>query len=295
MKLLSILILVPVVAWGESRTSTSYTLIQETSHSDHGARSSSANYTLDIGGEGGGVSASSDYTHRDGFAGQLLDPKALLLVATPDPVAEETPTQIMASVVYDDDTVEAGVTPTYTLGSDSLLSVSPAGLVQTGPVFEDTVASVDADYLGILGTVSFTLQNTTSDNFKSYGGDNLPDDWQLEHFGPPPNGDAAPDENPDGDRGDNRFEYLTGYDPNDGNSSFSFDIVSKSAGTAIFQASKMITGTRYILMRSNDLGVSDPWAEIDSFTVGDEILEAPLEDASAPVGSAFYYIEVEEE
>ncbi|MEM9081413.1 MAG: hypothetical protein AAGC74_12055 [Verrucomicrobiota bacterium] len=295
MKIAPLLLLLPTLACAESRTSTNYTLIQETTTNSYGQRSISTNYTLDDSGHGGSVAASTNYTHRDGFAGQLLDPESLAMTATPDPVDEESPTQISTTLVYDDGTTQPNVTPNYTPASGPVSSVSVTGLAQTEAVYQNTTASIEANLSGLTGTITFTVANTNPDNYQEYSSDGLPDDWQITHFGLPPNSNAGPTQNPDGDPQDNLFEYLTGYDPNDPNDFFTFEITGRSGTTANFTASKLIPDTLYTLNRSPDLGQNNPWLPIQTISVTSETNNAPFADNTAPNtpnAKAFYQIEV---
>lgn len=96
-----------------------------------------------------------------------------------------------------------------------LTGVTAGGLVTAGVVYADTSATVAGEYAGVSGQWDLTVLDAVEDNYNDYGGDGVDDGWQVTHFGEPPNVDAGPDENPDGDPWDNLFESLTGTDPND--------------------------------------------------------------------------------
>ncbi|MEN9021767.1 MAG: hypothetical protein ABF370_14810, partial [Verrucomicrobiales bacterium] len=54
----------------------------------------------------------------------------------------------------------------------------------------------------------------TDDDFGSYAGDGLPDDWQVQYFGED-NADAGPNVDADGDGDSNLYEYHARLLPND--------------------------------------------------------------------------------
>lgn len=277
-------------AAAQSRSSANYTLVQESS--SPGLRSTSGDYTLDDS-SGSGVASSANYLHKDGFAGQLTDPASLNLTVTPNPAPESSSVQLGADLVLDDDTLVTGVTASWSPIFGPVGSIQAGGLAQTGTVYQDTGALVAALYLGVGSTLPIVVTDTDPDNFQSYAADGLADAWQVGNFGLPPNSDAAPGANPDMDPYDNEFEFLTGYDPNDGGDFFRFVMTGKAGGTASFTASKLIPGTRYTLERTEDLGLKfDP---IGSATVTSESADVIFLDKEAPVRRAFYQMAVEAE
>lgn len=297
MKIAFLLLLIPTLACAESRTSSNYTLIQETTTDSYGQRSSSPNYTLDDSGNGGNVSSSTNYTHRDGFAGQLLDPASISVTPFVSTVPEESSTQLTTDLTYDDGTIEADITPTYTSQSELSATVSSSGLVQTQPIVGNTSVIIQAEHLGLTSSANFIITNDDPDNFLAYGSDGLPDNWQVSNFGLPPNADAAPTENPDGDNWDNFSEYLTGFDPNDPTSALCFEI-TEVASEVTFELTKMIPGTRYLIFTSNDLAQNNPWATAIETTVPEEVPNVQQEKAEieipTPTGEKqFFRLEVE--
>ncbi|MGJ8726740.1 MAG: hypothetical protein ACSHYB_19505 [Roseibacillus sp.] len=269
MKTLPILFLVPALLQAESRTSTNYTLVQETTTEGYGQRSSSTNYTLDDSGHGGAVASSTSYTHRDGFAGQLLDP-ALLTITGASSVSEHITRDLDADLVYDDGTTELDAPVIWSINSGPLASVSASGLVTPQTVYQNTAAWVRADYQGLSDLHRIVVVDFLKDNFESYGSDGIPDSWQISNFGLPPNNDASPAENPDGDPWDNLSEYLTGYDPTDPLSFLCFEITEIDSQVT-FELSKMVPGTKYTLFESSDLGQTELWAATSETTVSVEL------------------------
>ena len=59
--------------------------------------------------------------------------------------------------------------------------------------------------------------------------------------------------NPDNDPHDNRFEFLTGYDPTNSGDFFTLEVLDLTGTTTSLQLSKIIPGTRYRIERSLDI------------------------------------------
>jgi hypothetical protein len=93
--------------------------------------------------------------------------------------------------------------------------------VTAGTVYEKTGALVTASYGGFVAQVPLTIGNTDLDDFGTYAGDGLDDEWQVAFFGED-NPDAAPDRDPDGDGQSNEFEFTAGLRPDDRLSRFFF-------------------------------------------------------------------------
>ena len=71
------------------------------------------------------------------------------------------------------------------------------------------------------------LLDNIPDNFGSYAGDGLGDDWQVQYFGQN-NPNAGPLRDPNGDGQTNAFEDTAGLVPNDPNSRFTFTIAPRA-------------------------------------------------------------------
>jgi len=279
-------------ALGESRSSANFELIQEQSVAGSGGLCSSSNFELEFTSTSGGEAGSANFTLRSGFAGQLANPLALELSITPDPPSESSAVQLGADLRYDDGTLETGVAASWSPLFGPVRSIQPDGSAVTIAVYQDTNSSAVAQFGGLGGVLATTVIDTDDDNFESYGADGLPDGWQVDHFGLPPNADAGPGENPDADPHDNEFEFLTGYDPNDGSDFFRFRITSAEPGSASFEFSKFIPGTRYRLFRGEHPAGPFKLPLLDT-TVAKELQDVPFEDAAAPDGRAFYQVDVE--
>ena len=89
---------------------------------------------------------------------------------------------------------------------------------------------------------------------------------------------ADPNGNPDGDSDLNIVEWLTGFDPNDPGSFFTWFVDDKSGNTVNVIANKVIPGTIYRLQSTLDLE-NGPWADVVTDTpvaeTVDQLLPAP--------------------
>lgn len=200
------------------RTSTDYTVPADTADAG-GQRATSSAYTND-GSLGGitGIStvASPAQTAKAGYVGQLYDPSTLTVTAASSNVNETGTVQLSGVATMDDGTllnVDAA-SVAWSVLSGPLTGIDAAGLATAGVVYQDTLATAQGSYLGVSDTVNVTVLDTIPDNFGGYAGDKLPDLWQVDNFGNPPNPDAAPGANPEGDPYNNLFEFGSGTDPN---------------------------------------------------------------------------------
>lgn len=247
---------------------------------------------------GGGVSdLVATVQDKGGYTGQLYDP-ASLSVTPAIPEVDETATRQFSATSTMDDSTDLVLSPsdlTWSVLLGPLTGVDAAGLATADVVYEDTLSTVQGDYLTLSNTADLTVLDTISDNFGAYAADSIGDDWQFTYFGNPPNADAAPSANPDGDPHDNLFEFLTGYNPIVSTEFFTFKIASVTGTNATLELSKVIPGTRYRIERSSDLGQTEPWSEIMNFTTASEVLEHPITDPAADPISEFYRISVEVE
>jgi hypothetical protein len=205
-------------------TSANYTLAPD-AVDNGGLRSASANYTLDGSAMPGGAGTSANYTARTGFAGQLPDPAAIAIqiAASPPTVPEDGTRQLSASIVFDDLTTTplAPGSVTWSVPGGPLSGISPTGLATAAAVYQDTAAVARGTHLTFTNTLNLTVLNMLPDNFRTYAGDGLPDDWQVLYFGPN-NPLAGPLLDPDSDGWDNLFEYNACLVPTDAASSFQF-------------------------------------------------------------------------
>jgi hypothetical protein len=176
-----------------------------------------------------------------------------------------------------------------------LTGIDASGLATANLVYQDTPATAQGSYQGVSGQLALTILNVDPDNFGGYAGDELPDDWQVGYFGPPPNADADPNANSDNDPYNNEVEFLTGYDPTDSGDFFTLEVIEFTGASSTLELSKIIPGTRYRIERANDLKAPDPWTEFTSFTTLSEVFGHQLTDPSAASPRWFYRVGVEPE
>lgn len=186
-----------------------------------GQRVGSPAYTLDGSLGGLGTSLNAGINNHASYPGQLIDVVELTVTAL-DSNLNEGASLLLTVVARFDDGTYANVTATGARwGATPPLSASSLapGWITAGSVYQDTLATVEAVYLGTRGQFGIRVLNTQADNFGSYAGDSLDDAWQVQHFGLA-NPNAAPDLDPDGDGQNNRYEFTVGTTPSDATSRF---------------------------------------------------------------------------
>jgi hypothetical protein len=284
----AVLLMPPMVRAGSS---ANYTLAPDTVDGG-GLRGTSANYTLNGSATPGGAGASASYTARTGFAGQLLEAvaTAIEITAAPLTVSEGSTRQLGATLFYDDSTTAplAAGSVTWSVQSGPLTGISNTGLATAAAVYQDTGAVVRGTYQTFTDTLNLTVVNTLPDNFDTYAGDDLPDDWQVLYFGigSPL---AAPLLDPDGDGQDNRFEYNACLDPTDRLSFFSMNITEVPGGGHAVRFSPRIAECTYTLLGSSNLTL---WAPVTG-TITDAGTLRTILDPAGTGSRRFYSISVQ--
>lgn len=212
------------------RTSANYRLDPETTDGG-GGHSSSANYTLDGSlAAGGGLSNSPSappVLSKSGYVGQLYEVTGITLTADPGPnISEGGTVPLSARTMLDDATllVPDPGSVSWSVEAGPLTGIDSTGLATAGLVPQDSPASAKAVWGGLTGLLALTVLDTDPDNFGSYAGDGLGDDWQQHFFGSD-NPLAGPDVDADGDGDDNRFEFVAGVNPTDPLSRFRLQIL----------------------------------------------------------------------
>lgn len=180
------------------------------------ARSQSALYanhgtTEPVGGTA--QAPSPNVVSRHGFMGQLYEVTALQLAASSATMNEAASQQLGAVQLLDDLTLIAVPPASITWSiSGGPLSIQADGVAAASAVFQNTAAVVQGIYAGQTGTMGLTVLDTIPDNFGTYAGDGIGDDWQVQYFGQN-NPGAAPALDPDGDGLRNLLEFATGLNP----------------------------------------------------------------------------------
>jgi hypothetical protein len=269
----ALLMVAPAVLAG---TSANYSLAPDAVDGG-GLRGTSANYTLNGSAMVGGAGASAAYTARTGFAGQLAE------------LNEGASRQLNAILLYDDGSSSAlsAGSVTWSVQSGPLTGITTSGLATTAAVYQDTAAVARGTYQAFTATLSLTVLNILPDNFNTYAGDGLPDDWQVQYFGVD-HPMAGPQLDPDGDGWDNLFEYNACLVPNDPLSTFSFSISAAPGGGYRVTFSPRQSGCTYSLRGSSDLTF---WAPVTG-TVTDAGSVRTILDPAGTGPQRFYFVQV---
>lgn len=285
------------IAHAGPRTSTDY-LVPAESVDGGGQRATSAAYTND-GSLGGivGIStvASPAQIAKHGYLGQLTEVTALQLAATPTTVDETATRQLSAAQLLDDDSLNllAATEVTWSVASGPLSGIDANGLATADVVYENTAATAQGDYAGASGTLALTVLDTIPDNFGSYAGDGLADDWQFQNFGLD-NPLAAPLLDPDGDGQNNAFEEIAGLIPTDPLSRFSLTIapVPGQPGQKDIIFDPIVPGRSYAVMTSPDL-TPGSWAPLPGGSITNNGDQRTVTDPAASETKKFYTVEIE--
>lgn len=289
------------LSFGQSKSSSaSYEILHSAPGGIAGKVSNGSNIAAQVtvgGTNDGTVSAETPggVQLKPGFIGQLYDVVSITLGASPSTIDEGGTRQLGAVANLDDNTTLnlPGGDVQWSILLGPLTEIDASGLTTADLVYEDTAATAQGGYQGLSAQIELTVLNTDPDNLGTYAGDGLDDGWQVNFFGHPPNPEAAPNANPDNDLHPNLFEFLTGYNPTDPHSYFTFDVLDVADTMSILQLSKIVPGTRYSIERSLDLGHTDPWTEFATFTTLSEIFDHQVTDPNAAGPHWFYRVAVE--
>lgn len=291
------LILVAAAAHADPRGSTNYSVPADTNDSG-GQRATSASYTHD--GSLGGITGISTVvspteTAKHGYIGQLTDVVGLQLAATPATIDESATRQLSAQQLLDDDTLNAlaATAVAWSVASGPLTGIDSNGLATAGTVYQTTSATAQGVHDGFTGTLALSVLNTIPDNFGSYAGDGLDDDWQFLYFGLD-NPQAAPLVDPDGDGQNNQFEFTAGLVPTNPLSRFLLNIepVAGEPQQKNLVFEPVVAGRIYTVVRSIDLSPAS-WSPLPgsppTSNSGDQ---RTVTDTAATETEKFYRVEI---
>lgn len=183
-------------------------------------------------GQSGGQSLSPDcrIIEQGGYTGLLIDVAGVSLKPRNPVVPSGGSVQLSAGILLDDETqltLDASEI-SWNVLSGPLTGVDAAGLVTANTVVTDGIAVVEGTYSGASDDVELFVYDNDPDDFGSYAGDGIDDDWQFWFFGSN-NPDASPLSDPDDDGQDNRTEFLTLLNPTNKKSYFSMSVGPSSA------------------------------------------------------------------
>ena len=291
-----LLLLTTTLATAEVRTSANYSITAETSDAG-GQRTTSANYTHV--GSAGLVAGTSTVavpaaTAKAGYIAQLYDVAGLIVNSAQSSVDEGASLQLGAWQLLDDATFLAVNATSVTWGAAiaPVASISASGLATAEIVYQNTPASVQGSFGGFSGSLNLTVLNVATDDFGSYAGDGVGDDWQVQYFGLPPNAAAGPLLDPDGDGQNNLYEWVASLDPTDPASVFKLRI-EMALGNANLFFGPVVPGRTYTLKYGFDLLNIPDWPTFITTTVTDPEAEYVITDTSAAASPRkFYRIEI---
>lgn len=232
-----------------------------------GKRVSSASCIIDgsLGGLGGIAAVGSpQLVARHGYASQLCDVQSIVPSASPANVNEAGTSQLGAKAILDDSTFLSlsATSVVWSVGSGPIASISSSGLATASNVFEDTAATVRADYQSKVSVLPLPVLNVGNDDFGLYARDGLDDAWQVRYFGLN-NPSAGPSSDPDGDAAINSLEFAADTNPTNVFSYFHIQSVASTPGFAVsFRSS---TNRQYTLYRETNLTLG-VWTNIPSQT-----------------------------
>ncbi len=258
-----------------------------------GARVSNGGVTHDgsLGGIGG-ISTQGVTTAKHSYVGQLYDFAGLQLAASPQTVDEGGTRQLSAALAMDDDTTLAAAGGFAWSVTDGPMTIDGNGLASGQPVFQDTLATAQASSGGLVGTLDLTVLDTLKDNFGSYAGDGIDDDWQFQFFGLD-NPLAGPTQNPDFDGQNNLFEFLAKVDPTDP-ASF-FEVTAKAVPGQPAQK-EIVFQPRYpersYTVQTSTLLTEPSWSTLTGASVSDSGTERTVTDPNAAGPRKFYRVQI---
>ncbi len=296
MRTLLALLATILAAHAAPRTSTHYAITADTIDFG-GQRVTSTNYTADgsVGPLAGvSIEGASATVAKQGYVGQLYDLAGYALFAADDAPDELGSTQLVPVRLADDGTglalAPAGFS--FSIVNGPVAGISTGGLVTAGAVYAATPATVAATSVesGLI-TRLLQVQDTVPDNFGSYAGDALADDWQVQYFGTN-NPLAAPGLDPDRDGQKNLFEFTAGLVPTDPTSVFRLRVESvpgqSSQKRLVF--SPVLADRTYTVKGRTNLATGGE--ELSNQSTDGLLPERRVTDLSAGGPRKFYEVEI---
>lgn len=260
-----------------------------------GQATASADYSSDgsLGGIGGISSvASPAETVKSGYVAQLYEVVGLRVTAAPENVDEGATTQFGAAQLLDDDTTLAVPTASvsWSVVSGPLTSIDGAGLAMAASVYESTAATAQGNYGGSTSQTGVTVLNVNPDDYGSYAGDGLDDDWQVLYFGLD-NPNAGPLLDPDKDGQSNEFEFIAGLIPTDSGSRFSQAIVPAGPGQIDIVFNPRLADRTYQVNYTTSLSPGS-WTPLVSSSIIDNGTVRTVTDLLATGSRRFYHVQI---
>lgn len=238
------------------RSSTHYSLPIESNASISTTPATSTDYSAEISFamEGGLQSTSTPVVTQlgSGYPAQFTD-VASLDVQIASTVNETASTPASAQLVNTDasrtDVLASAVNWQVSSGPGS---INAGGLYTASTVYQNNPAQITGTLGPLNDSAAFTILDVMPDNFGTYANDNLPDNWQVTHFGIN-SPSAAPTADPDKDGQDNAFEFMTGVDPTLSSSTFRVVIEPSGSGNFNVRFQPRLGTRQYALLTSSNL------------------------------------------
>ena len=280
--------------FGQTRVTSTYRMATE-ALTGGGGRVASASYTMQTSVDGWAapaVATAPSASLKTGFAGQLYEVSGLQLAASPSVVNEGGASLLSARAELDDASL-LGLSNSNVVWrnySSVLAGVTLGGLATAGNVYQTTAALVGGQYLDVSNVVSLTVLNVNPDDFGLFGGDGIPDHWQVDIFGENnPLGMAAAD--PDGDGQNNLLEYMAGVSPVDAASRFYFQLGLRQGHSQSLVFSPSLPGRRYTVLYCTHLG-SSPFLPLTTLSQTNFGFTCIVTDNNAAEAAKFYRVDI---
>ena len=264
-----------------------------------GSHSSSANYVNDgsVGGVAGiSTVASPAETVKAGYIGQLHEVASLSVTGSPNSVNEGANAQLSGTATMDDDSVTVlyGADVSWGAYAYPIAGISGSGVAATTNVYATTAGIFSGHYLGAMGNGILEVLDSDPDNYGTYAGDGLPDGWQVGYFGSPPNANARPSVDADGDGQNNQFEYVAGTEPTNNASLFALrveNVTGQPDQKRLVFSPRWAERTYTPQFRTNLLAAGS-YGELTDVQTSDNQTERTVTDLSAMQPAKFYRIQI---
>jgi hypothetical protein len=289
-------LLLALNAVGDSRVSSNYSVSTDTIDAG-GRRAGSTNYSND--GSAGGIGGISSVavptrTIKHGYIGQLYEVAGLTLAANPTNINEGGARQLNAATLMDDATILnlSSSAVAWNVVNGPIVSITAGGLAMADIVYQETNALVQGTYAGNSAVLGLLVLDINNDNFGSYAGDGLADDWQVQYFGLN-NAAAAPTADPDDDKQNNLFEYTANTIPTNSASFFSLALARVTGQVTqkeiIF--APRFPSRNYTVQYKADLGIAG-FSDLTAASTNDVGVVRNVTDLNATETNKFYRVRI---
>lgn len=116
-----------------------------------------------------GISTAGSDTAKYGYIGQLTEVVSLSVTGTPASVNETSTTQLSGTATMDDATVIAvsGSDVSWNAPAFPIASINASGVATPSAVYQNTSGAFSGNYLGVLGSGSLLVLDSSPDNYGS--------------------------------------------------------------------------------------------------------------------------------